>query len=122
MRMRNLKTFSTTRFPNTVRAIFYTLVDDYKAVLKCLEDIKAGEDNGSEARKRADEAKGILRKVLSKSFVLQLSGTSDIYQNFSPIFAKLLISCLMKGLTVSWLLWIILRKWLVALIILSALK
>ena len=85
MRMRNLKTFSTTRFPNSVRAVFDTLIDDFKAVVKCLEDIKAGEDNGSEARKRADEAKGILRKVLSKSFVLQLSGTSDIYQNFGLI-------------------------------------
>ena len=85
MRMRNLKTFSTTRFPNSVRAVFDTLIDDYKAVVKCLEDIKDGEDSGSEARKRADEAKAILRKVLSKSFVLQLSGTSDIYQNFGLI-------------------------------------
>ena len=53
MRMRNLKTLSTIRFPNSVRAVFDTLVDDYKAVLKCLEDIKAGEDSVSEARKRA---------------------------------------------------------------------
>ena len=39
MRMRNLKTFSTTRFPNSVRAVFDTLVDDFKAVIKCLEEI-----------------------------------------------------------------------------------
>ena len=85
MRMRNLKTFSTTRFPNSVRTVFDTLIDDFKAVVKCLEDIKARDDDGSEARKRADEAKAIPRKVLSKSFVFQLSGTSDIYQNFGLV-------------------------------------
>ena len=35
-------------------------------------------DRGAEAQKRAAEAKSISRKILSKSFVLQLSGTSDM--------------------------------------------
>ena len=57
MRMRNLKTFSVTRFPNSVRAVFDTLIDDFKAVGKCLEDIVKNEDDkGSEGRKRATEA------------------------------------------------------------------
>ena len=86
MRMRNLKTFSTTRFPNSVRAVFDTLIDDFKPVVKCLEDIiENGENNGLEARNRADEATAILRKVLSKSFVLRLSGTSNIYERFGFI-------------------------------------
>ena len=86
MRMRNLKTFSTTRFPNSVRAVFDTLIDDFKAVVKCLENIAYNEnDTGTEARKRADDAKGILRRILSKSFVLQLSGTSDLYENFGHV-------------------------------------
>ena len=59
IRMRSLKMFSTTRFPNSVRAVFDTLIDDYGAVVKCLEDIVECEDDGSEARKRSDEAKGI---------------------------------------------------------------
>ena len=85
-RMRNLKTFSTTRFPNSVRAVFDTLIDDFKSVIKCLEDIvKNGEDGGSEERKRAEDAKSILRKVQSRSFVLQLCGTSEIYENFGLI-------------------------------------
>ena len=86
MRMRNLKTFSTTRFPNSVRAVFDTLIDDFKAVVKCLENIAYNErDTGTDARKRADDAKGILRRILSKSFVLQLTGTSDLYENFGYV-------------------------------------
>ena len=84
MKMRNLKTFSTTRFPNSVRAVFDTLIDDFKAVTKCLENIANNEDDtGTEARKRVADAKAILRKILSKSVVLQLSGTSD--ENFGLI-------------------------------------
>ena len=86
MRMRNLKTFSVTRFPNSVRAVFDTLIDDFKAVVKCLEDIVKNEDDkGSEGRKRATEAKVILRKILSKSFVLKHTGISDIYENFGLV-------------------------------------
>ena len=68
-----------------MRAVFDTLIDDYGAVVKCLEDIVECEDDGSEARKRSDEAKGILRKICSKSFVLKLSSTSDVYENFGMI-------------------------------------
>ena len=71
MRMRNLKTFSTTRFPNSIRAVFDTLIDDFKPVVKCLENIINSGDDSSEARKRADDAKAILRKIHSKSVVLQ---------------------------------------------------
>ena len=84
--MRNLKTFSTTRFPNSIRSVFDTLIDEFKPVVKCLEDISENGDNaGSEVRKRADEAKAILRRIQSQSFVLQLSGTSDIYETFGLI-------------------------------------
>ena len=86
MLMRNLKTFSTTRFPNSVRAVFDTLIDDFKTVVMCLEEILENCDNAvSEGKKRADEAKTILRKIKSRSFVLQLSGTSDIYEHFGHI-------------------------------------
>ena len=85
LRMRSLKTFSTTRFPNSVRAVFDTLIDDYQAVVRCLEDIANNDDNGSEARKRAADARGILRKICSKRFVLKLSSTSDVYEQFGFI-------------------------------------
>ena len=86
MIMKNLKTFCTTRFPNSMRSVFDTLIDEFKPVIKCLEEISNNDANaGSEARKRADEAKTILRKVQSRSFVLQLSGTSDIYETFGLI-------------------------------------
>ena len=86
MRMRNLKTFSTTRFPNSVRAVFDTLIDDFEAVVKCLENIAYNDnDTGTDARKRADDAKGILRRILSKSFVLQLSVTSD-HSSYNRLF------------------------------------
>ena len=78
--------FSNTRFPNSVRAVFDTLIDDYKPVVDCLRDIIANNTGSSkEEKNRSDDAKAILRKVLSKSFVLQLSGTSDIYENFGHI-------------------------------------
>ena len=86
MRMRNLKTFSTTRFPNSVRAVFDTLIDDFQAVARCLENIATNiDDTGSEAVKKATDAKAILRKILSKSFVLQLCGIADIYENFGRV-------------------------------------
>ena len=63
--------------------------------MKCLQDIVRNEDDrGSEGKKRATEAKVIMRKILSKSFVLKLTGTSDIYQNFG------LIANLCQGLDV----------------------
>ena len=86
MRLRNLKVLSNTRFPNSVIAVFDTLIDDYKPVVDCLRDIIANNTGSSkEEKNRSDDAKAILRKVLSKSFVLQLSGTSDIYENFGHI-------------------------------------
>ena len=85
MKMRNLKTFSTTRFPNSVRAVFDTLIDDFPAVVKCLEGIANNEDTGAEAHKKAADAEAISRKILSKSFILQLSGTADIYENFGHV-------------------------------------
>ena len=93
MRMRNLKTFSTTRFPNSFRAVFDTLIDDFKAVVKCLEN-----DTRTDARKRADDAKGILRRILSKSFVaLQICmRTLDMLLTC----AKLWTHCHLKGMTV----------------------
>ena len=39
MAMRNLKVFSTTRFPNSVHGVFDTLIDDFKPVISCLEEI-----------------------------------------------------------------------------------
>ena len=81
MKMRNLKTFSTTRFLNSVRAVFDTLVDNFKAVVRCLENIASSDDTGSEAQKRIADAKAIKRKIL----VLQLSGTSDLYENFGYV-------------------------------------
>ena len=87
--MKNLKTFSTTRFPNSMRSVFDTLIEEFKPVVKCLEDISENDANaGSEAKKRADEAKTILRKIKSRSFVLQLSGTSDIYEIFESYSLK----------------------------------
>ena len=79
MKMRNLKT--TTRFLNSVRAVFDTLIDDFKAVVRCLENIASSDDTGSEAQKRIADAKAIKRKIL----VLQLSGTSDLYENFGYV-------------------------------------
>ena len=86
MVMRNLKIFSTTRFPNSVRAVFDTLIDDFKPVVACLEDIIENNTGSSaEETTRRDDAKAVLRKIKSKSFVLGLSGTSDVYENFGHI-------------------------------------
>ena len=85
MKMRNLKTFSTTRFPNSVRAVFDTLIDDFKPVSKCLDNIANTDDMGTEAQKRSAEAKAMSRKILSKTFVLQLSGTADLYDKFGHV-------------------------------------
>ena len=84
MKMRHLKKFSTTRFANSVRSVFDTLIEDFKAVVKCLEDI-ISENSSSEGRQRANDAKILLNKILSKSFVIKLSGVSDIYEQFGHI-------------------------------------
>ena len=79
MCLRNLKVFSTTRFPNSVRAVFDTLIDDFKPVVDCLRDIIANNTGSSKEEKtRSDDAKAILRKIVNKNFVLQLAGTYDI--------------------------------------------
>ena len=86
MSMRNLKVFSTTRFPNSVRALFDTLIDVFKPVVNCLRDIiENNKGSSKEEKNRSDDAKAILRKIVNKSFILQLSGTSDIYENFGHV-------------------------------------
>ena len=86
MVMRNLKIFSTTRFPNSVRGVFDTLIDDFKPVVTCLEEIIENNTGSSvEETTRRDDAKAILRRIKSNSFVLGLSGTSDIYEHFGHI-------------------------------------
>ena len=84
MKMNNLKTFSVTRFPNSVRAVFDTLIEDYRPIVKCLEDV-VKQNESCDGRQRGSEAKAILRKILSKSFVLKLCGISDIYENVRHI-------------------------------------
>ena len=86
MCLRNLKVFSTTRFPNSVHAVFDTLIDDFKPVVDCLRDIIANNTGSSkEEKSRSDDAKAILRNIVKKNCVLQLAGTSDIYENFGHV-------------------------------------
>jgi hypothetical protein len=69
-----------------VRAVFDTLIDDFKPVVDCLRDIIANNTGSSkEEKSRSDDAKAILRKIVTKNFVLQLAGTSDIYENFGHV-------------------------------------
>lgn len=84
MTLRNLKNFSATRFPNSVQTVFDTLIHDFKPVFQCVKDMSENHSN-VDAKKKANEASVIIRTIQSKNFVLQLSGTSDIYEIFGLV-------------------------------------
>ena len=89
----NLVNFSDTRFANSKRKVFKNIHYQFAAIISCLDDqVKAGVQNrsGCEAsdtrvREKADKAMELKGKILNLSFLLNLSGLVDIYEQFGVI-------------------------------------
>ena len=88
--MKKLTNFQITRFANSVRSVFINLRIDYLAVRLALVNVIASKESSSAVkdRRKAEEAKCVLRKINSWVFCLSLSGCADIY-NVYGIFSNI---------------------------------
>lgn len=90
---RNLVNFSETRFANSKRLVYQIILDQFPAIMGCLQHyIAEGESNrrGLEAsnrdvRDKADKAMELKGKIFNVEFLLLLAGLSDIYEQFGAV-------------------------------------
>jgi hypothetical protein len=93
IRPRNLVNFSETRFANSKRRVYQIILDQFPAIMACLEQyILEGERNRSgleasnkDIRDKADKASELKGKILNAEFLLLLAGLSDIYEEFGAV-------------------------------------
>ena len=90
---RNLVNFSATRFANSKRKVYYLILDQFPAIIACLDFyIMEGEKNRSgpgaantDIREKADTARQLKGKIMNTEFLLLLSGLCDIYEQFGAV-------------------------------------
>ena len=78
--MKQLTTFSTTRFANSIKNVTINVRDDFRAIVKCLHNIENNLKSSSnqEDRKKATDAESLIAAIENKQFVLLLSGISGM--------------------------------------------
>ena len=98
IKARNLVNFSTTRFANSKRLVYQIILDQFPAIMACLQHyIIEGERNRSgleasnrDIRDKADKALELRGKIFNVEFLLLLAGLSDIYEQFGAVVQVLL--------------------------------
>ena len=93
IKARNLVNFSDTRFANSKRRVYQLILDQFPAIMSCLQHyILEGEKNRSgleaanrDIRDKADKAMELKGKILNVDFLLLLAGLSDIYEQFGAV-------------------------------------
>ena len=75
--------FSETKFANYVRLVYCSFREDYPGLVRTFNEVVDRLKLGtSEDRNKAKEISNIQGKILNLKFVLQLSGSCDIYNRF----------------------------------------
>ena len=100
IKARNLVNFSTTRFANSKHLVYQIILDQYPAIMACLQHyIIEGERNRSgleasnrDIRYKADKAVVLKEKIFNVEFLLLIAGLSDIYEQFGAVVQVLLES------------------------------
>ena len=87
LEMRALQNFSTTRFANSIRQVTINLREDFLAVVKCLLAIEKDLENNpsTQNNEKLADARRLLKAVNNKQFALELSGISDVYNQFGHL-------------------------------------
>ena len=93
--MKQLTTFSTTRFANSIKNVTINVRQDFPAVVKCLHDIKNnfGNSQNEADRKKAMDAETLISAIENKQFALLLSGISGDFHYFQDSVVLNLPKC-----------------------------
>lgn len=85
--MRALQTFSTTRFANSIRQVTINLRLDFAAVITCLLKFERDLENSTttQNRDKLADVRRLLKLINNKQFTMELSGISDLYDQFGKL-------------------------------------
>ena len=75
--------YSETKFANYVRLVYTSFREDYAALVRTFREvIERLKQGSSEDRQKAKDISTILGKILNLKFVLEVSGSCDVYNRF----------------------------------------
>ena len=79
----NLTKFSETRFANSKRFVFISVLKNLKTIYKCLQDIQIENRGGSSRQKeKASEAASLEGRLMNATTLLRLCAAADVYQTY----------------------------------------
>jgi hypothetical protein len=96
LKLKNLVTFSETRFANSRRKVYLNTRHSFAAIMTCLEQAileesklnlnkKEDKDRAAKVREKALKCRQVKGKIMNTRFQLTLSSLADIYDQFGKV-------------------------------------